>query len=381
MQKKLIALAVAGLAAAPMFAQAQSNVTLYGRVDMSYVQATHDNKANSIDEESSNRWGLMGEEDIGGGLKAFFQLENRFFLDTGRLNGDTAATTSRAKDSTTLWKEVAQVGLKGSLGSLAGGRVRSALYTDTAFDAFGGDTIGTFATRRGRIVNNWDNAIRYESPKLGPVEITATFGPGETSSAGGTKGGQNRWGIATKTTVGGLKIDLGYQKDVNADYEESITSCGVTASATGVATAACIPYGYGGSWKTWNLQFYYKVGGLELSNLNAYSKGYATEPGAAAGANNSTNKKALRTLFAAKYTIGNGAIVGNIGRGWERTDRDTKAFGDYHSALGYWYNLSKRSLLLAEIAYDRKRDNFSTGPDGTAKDFAITTQLGFRHTF
>ena len=86
MNKKLVAVAVAGLLAAPMAAQAQTaNVTLYGRLnlDMEVVNAKQDNpsagnpKSNMFFVKSnSSRLGVRGSEALGGGLSAVFQIES-----------------------------------------------------------------------------------------------------------------------------------------------------------------------------------------------------------------------------------------------------------------------------------------------------------------
>ena len=80
MQKKIIALAVAGLASGVAFAQ--SNVTIYGIVDMAYVHqssavAAGDNAYNAIDDGGwdRSRFGFKGTEDLGNGLSVSFQQE------------------------------------------------------------------------------------------------------------------------------------------------------------------------------------------------------------------------------------------------------------------------------------------------------------------
>jgi predicted porin len=86
MQKKIIALAIAGLASTAAFAQ--SNVTIYGVVDAAYVY-TGVNGGNTLNTNESHsqdtsliqsgqldgsRIGLKGTEDLGNGLKAVFVL-------------------------------------------------------------------------------------------------------------------------------------------------------------------------------------------------------------------------------------------------------------------------------------------------------------------
>src|SRR4051794_35962817 len=89
MNKKLVALAVAGACALPVAAQAQTaNVTLYGRVhlDMEFVSGKQANGSNPhVFRLSSNssRFGIRGTESLGGGLNAIFQLESSVSWDAG----------------------------------------------------------------------------------------------------------------------------------------------------------------------------------------------------------------------------------------------------------------------------------------------------------
>src|SRR4029078_6532063 len=84
-----LSLAMLGAAGA---AQAQSSVTLYGVVDagLGYVSNANqngDSRWGMINGNlSGDRWGWKGTEDLGGGLKAIFQLENGFDVGTGQLN-------------------------------------------------------------------------------------------------------------------------------------------------------------------------------------------------------------------------------------------------------------------------------------------------------
>ena len=85
MNKKLVALAVAGAFALPLAAEAQTaQVTLYGRanMDLEFVKASGpgaaDGSTSTVTRVASNssRFGLRGTEALGGGLTAFFQVEN-----------------------------------------------------------------------------------------------------------------------------------------------------------------------------------------------------------------------------------------------------------------------------------------------------------------
>ena len=84
MNKKLMAVAVAGALAIPGMAFAQSSATLFGTIDLSLRNQSKVNDGaggtSSVtdvasQDRTSNRWGIKGSEDLGGGLKANFHLE------------------------------------------------------------------------------------------------------------------------------------------------------------------------------------------------------------------------------------------------------------------------------------------------------------------
>src|SRR5581483_7613498 len=85
--KRQFALAIGGCLCAA--AHAQSSVTLYGLIDngLSYVsnQRGHSAVLASTGNIVGDRWGVTGSEDLGGGLKAIFRLENGFTGTNGTL--------------------------------------------------------------------------------------------------------------------------------------------------------------------------------------------------------------------------------------------------------------------------------------------------------
>ena len=85
---KKLTLAAAGvmsLIAVP--AMAQSTVTLYGLIDAAVTYTTKQPTGNrtGIDagQLATSRWGMRGNEDLGGGTRAFFNLEGTLVNDTG----------------------------------------------------------------------------------------------------------------------------------------------------------------------------------------------------------------------------------------------------------------------------------------------------------
>lgn len=71
----LAALIIGTFAAAT--AQAQSNVTVYGLVDLGIAKTTGQPTVQR--ENNASRLGSKGTEDLGGGLSAIFNLESEFW--------------------------------------------------------------------------------------------------------------------------------------------------------------------------------------------------------------------------------------------------------------------------------------------------------------
>ena len=119
--KKLtfVATAVMGLLSVSG-AMAQSTVTLYGLVDggYNYVSGLRQGSVNTIASGimEGSRFGMRGSEDIGGGYKAIFTLENRFELDTGSVsNRPNSGTQVPDRVNTTILASLASQGLPGTL--------------------------------------------------------------------------------------------------------------------------------------------------------------------------------------------------------------------------------------------------------------------------
>ncbi len=96
--KKIPLAIAASTALAASVAHAQSSVTLYGLIDAG-IMYTNNVKTSSTSHGSlvqatsgnvnGSRFGLRGAEDLGGGLKAIFVLENGFNVQSGKLSQDS----------------------------------------------------------------------------------------------------------------------------------------------------------------------------------------------------------------------------------------------------------------------------------------------------
>jgi predicted porin len=206
LKKNLLATAaLAAFATIATAAHAQSSVTLYGIIDagISYVNnsSTSTTRAGKslvkYDDgvAQASRWGMRGAEDLGGGLKAIFTLENGFNSGTGTL-GQGGAEFGRQ----------AYVGIsKNDVGSLTFGRQYS-FSTDYLGSAYsiGGQTVaGNYAYH----MNDFDqltssrinNAVKFSSANFYGFTFGALYG---FSNTAGAFAGTPNTTVGTTTTQG-----------------------------------------------------------------------------------------------------------------------------------------------------------------------------------
>ncbi|MBI5781290.1 MAG: porin [Rhodocyclales bacterium] len=220
MQKKLIALAVAGLVSAPVLAQ--SNIQIYGIAD-AYMQygdfMGDDTMGVGSGGLMGSRLGFRGEEDLGSGLKAVFLLEQGFNIDNGQSTAISGADRGQSGDD--VFTRQAYVGLKGNFGQVALGRQYAPGYFTGEYDAllnayvspmsllssFTGLTITPNSAAR------WNNSVTYNGT-FQSVSLAGIYSAGnqETDVKNGTDNNDDdKYGVSLKYDNGPLKIGGIYQ--------------------------------------------------------------------------------------------------------------------------------------------------------------------------
>lgn len=204
-KKNLIA--VAALATLAVSAQAQSSVTLYGNVDASvaYTKAKQAGvSASTTSVESSvlteSFFGLKGQEDLGGGLKALFKLESSIAVDTGRAAGAT------------FWDKNAYVGVAGNFGAVALGNQESLFKTEgNAFNPFGASALlaptNMLFNGLSGLGGSWQNTVGYTSPNLNGLTLSAQHSAreGNTGKTAATVNG-GATAVAANYAAGALAL-------------------------------------------------------------------------------------------------------------------------------------------------------------------------------
>lgn len=324
MKKSLLALAALGLFAGA--ASAQSSVTLFGIVDAGVARLNAKTTTGSKTVTgmtnsgyNSSRLGFRGVEDLGGGLRAAFWIEGQLTNDDGNAGGQT-------------WQRRSTVALLGNFGEVRLGRDYAPTFWNlTVYDEFGTNGIGSNNTiaMLGAAANQ-ANAVRANNS-------VSYFLPG---GLGGFNGqvmyafGENTGGIKTNNYLG---FRLGYAAgpiSVHGAY-------GKTEGATDAADA-----------KYLNVGFSYDLGVAKPQFLYAQEK-------------NGANAKVTAVELGVNVPMGQGAIraaysrynVANSNNDWNKL------------AVGYLYNLSKRTALYGQYA---RVDN-----DGAQTRTVTNNGLGF----
>ncbi|UVW29758.1 porin [Massilia sp. H6] len=203
---KKISLAIALLSILPMAAQAQSSVTVYGIADASIgiedADAPGQDSRTVITSgtQSTSRIGFRGTEDLGNGLKALFNIEAGYAIDSG------------ASDSSGLFQRRAVVGLQGSFGTVTVGREYSPIAavvqsSDPLGHGYYGSNLGSFGTNRA--TRRLANSVNYKSEALSGFTVQAAYSAGERQNDNPSG---NLVGVSVEYKNGPLNLGAGYHQ-------------------------------------------------------------------------------------------------------------------------------------------------------------------------
>ena len=203
MKKNMVALAVTAAFALPAFAQ--SSITLYGVIDegINYTSNAGDKSAYQLESgyAQGSRWGLKGSEDLGSGLKAIFDLENGFDVNSGGL-----------QEGARIFGRQAFVGLTAAnYGTLTLGRqydsVVDYLAPTTANGNWGGYLL-SHPYDNDNTDNSFrvNNTVKYMSPSFAGLQFGGTY-----SFSNETGFANNRtYSLGGQYTNGGLLVGAAY---------------------------------------------------------------------------------------------------------------------------------------------------------------------------
>jgi len=204
-------LAIASALAALTTTAVAQNVTVYGVIDASMQK--YDTGSETLSRVNDNglttsRIGFRGTEDLGGGLKANFQLEGLISPNSGTVGSTTANQT---------FNREAWVGFSGGFGEVRLGRqdVTAAQDVDTftsqAFNFGFRPTNGTSV----ELGTDQSNVVKYISPKFGGLSFQVGYASGNGHGAT-TDANADQKGVSVRYDVGALSLQAGYQKNDGA---------------------------------------------------------------------------------------------------------------------------------------------------------------------
>ncbi len=330
-------------------AQAQSDLSIYGVIDVfaehgkagTQAAPTKDTRLQS-GAANGSRLGLRGSEDLGGGLKAIYQLEHGLLADTGNL-----ASTG------TFWNRQVFVGLSGGWGTLTAGRQYSPLLThqdtfDTALSTTGygsGYNSGVMRT-----VSRVNNSVLYKSPTLGGFTGALMVAPGE--------------GVSGKIHSASVKFSQG-MFGIGAAYL-TVEALDATKEDKTIANIS-------GSLKFGPATVMLGLQGTQNDSQNVNVVDDRSE-----------------IFFGGTYAFGAGELRASYAQGKVDSVADSTA---RHYSLGYLYNLSKRTALYAAVQEIDNPDNLAYRTTGFTFDAidgglaagagvkARAVAVGLRHRF
>ena len=298
---------------------AQSSVTLYGRVNTTVERQEVGNVKTTGLFNNASRFGFKGTEDLGGGLKAGFQLESGFNSDTGA-------------SATTFFGRQSEVNLSGGFGTVRlGNFFAESYYAIADYVSMHNHDTGSSSDAFYAYVMPDANKIAYRTPTFGGLTVDAAVALHEQAV-----GGKNAYDLAANYNLGALALGAGYSKqgDVNQFAVRALYTFGA-----------------------------FTVGGYVQRDDSAYVA-------------NGGNRNTFR--LAGAYNMGASEFHVNVGRAGEYKNLNDSDSTQY--TLGYNYNLSKRTKVYGYYTHVNNSRNASYQSGVAGADFS-SVAVGVRHNF
>lgn len=361
---------ILALAAPAAGAFAQSQVSIYGIVDLSVGVERAGSGAGSTKTLQSgvgygSRLGFKGQEDLGGGLAANFVLESGIAADTGAL-----------QQGGLLFGRQAFVGLSTPRWSLAAGRQYSPLWQSvTLSDAFG--------------QTYWGNAQATTLASASPASVAGDGGHGALSRINNSISASATQGAWTERLMlaAGDENTSGSGRLSNASLTYSAGPLALTASLARLRQyAKDLPAGASPDW-----QNAYEVGGqYDFGLAKLFGAYYTFDPSERNVALKATTATRTRALWiGAQIPVGSGRVITQLTS--TRFDRPTGVAQGRGTTWGVTYEhaLSKRSFLYTSYGQVTNNATSSLSLYGgttsvapkSAGDDPKALSVGMRHAF
>ncbi|PMS34928.1 putative porin [Trinickia symbiotica] len=218
-------------------AHAQSSVTLYGVVDNAFAYVSNQHGQSNFYMSQGNlqasKFGLLGAEDLGGGTKAIFRLENGFNSLTGALSS-----------SGLMFNRQAYVGLSNDrYGTLTLGRQYTPYFSMVGALGPTGVLTGATGAHPGDVdaldtTLRFNNSVTYLSPTIAGLQLSAQYALGGVPGSVAT--GSN-FSAAVSYAYQPFALAAGYVKLKNISTSQALGSFAINSPVnSGYATAESV---------------------------------------------------------------------------------------------------------------------------------------------
>jgi GBP family porin len=369
-----LAVATASFAGA---AHAQNTVTLYGLIDAGVLYTSNQGGSSNVQQSSGalngSRWGLRGSEDLGGGLKTIFVLENGFSISNGT-----------AKQGSRMFGRQAFVGLS----SDQAGTVTLGRQYDSVVDNLGGLSLngtqygGTLASHpydNDNLNNSFrvSNSLKYQSVNYGGLKFNALYG--FSNEAGGFS--NNRaYSVGATYAFGGLTAGAGYLQLNNSG--STINSSGAVSDDSTFTASRQRTYGAGLNYAFGAANVGFVFTQTQLSNLTAINSSNAGATTSLTGDSARFSNYEINARYAFTPAV-------TVSGAYTYTDASLEGVSPkFHQfTLQGDYALSKRTDVYAEAAYQRVVDGEGKihadimGVSASDSNSQAVATVGIRHRF
>ena len=414
------------------YAQAQSNVTVYGIVDVGYVGAkstlssvsgnqlvktTYNYSVFSENQESNTRLGVKGGEDLGGGTSAFFTVEMGLTPQEAGLSGGTAydslQQTTQNSGSAIINRQSFAGLKKDGIGQFALGRQYTPIFNASAVsdpsqlaNVAGnviynlpalGDAQGAGSGGGNAFTNRASNALTAKTDSVGGFSAAGMYALNinnatQVSSTGGTSN-WNGWGLSADFTWQKLYLTAAYQSfktqtavaQISSNTLININGAGPTSGQMMVGGGIVIPAVLLADKQTYAaavydfgvLKAYIQWIGRNIQNSTGTNGAIGATLSAGSQLNRSAQQIGLRgnvtPAIEGWATIGNGKYTGPVTNGI--TPGSIRDVG-WQAGANYYF--IKRTNLYAIYCQSQTSANSVTAGSGNSSQ---QYTVGMRHTF
>jgi len=337
MKKSLLALAV--VAALPGVALAQSSVTISGNIKTGITRFSTDSVTgvgkikDTAMSDGSSRIILSGTEDLGGGMAAVFQVDNRFNGNDGTSGGAYSATPQGLLAGGNTF-----VGVKGGFGEVRFGNL------DTHYGK-GQDEFAARATSLGAsstslmdyiganpiaVTSRTKNVIRYMTPVMSGFSAMVNYSTAPFQIEGGTN-------YQTSTTLTTINPGKGQASHAEINYRQGPISAGISiwdAKVENVTNAVALASTAKSGEESMKLYGSYDLG---IAKIGAQFDDSKLKFGSAA------DQKRKASHIAVTAPVGPGAVLFQYSKAQGISGQSNT--GATQVSIGYDYSLSKRTSV------------------------------------